>query len=387
MGKNKHMSNFKILMLTSWYPDNTNPYEGIFVKEQAKALSAVCDLTLVHVKIDYNAFRPFFSYKLKTNDEAPFKEMRLSVYRSFPVYNQLNFFALTVWQLYKRLKTESFDAIHCQVSYPAGIVGMILAGMMKIPLIITEHFGGFTGLFRSKMHRYLIMKAMKKAAAVTTVSHASAHIIGEHIKRKIDVIPNMINIAQFRLHKRERKGGKIVVGFLGGLNTNVKGLDILLEATAKLKNPDLFLKIGGDGILLESYQKRANALGIDEQCEFLGIIHPNERQTFYEGIDFFVLPSRRESFGIVLLEALACGKPVLASRCGGPEDIVHAENGLLVEPENVEALSSGLQKMVIQLDSFRPHELRTDVQVKFGSDAFVKRVLSAYTKVIHKENV
>jgi glycogen(starch) synthase len=121
-----------------------------------------------------------------------------------------------------------------------------------------------------------------------------------------------------------------------------KGFDILIQAFAKVtgKHPEVDLIIAGDGEELNRCKSLALQLGLNQKVFFLGAV---DHQTVVELLlqcEIFVLPSRREPFGLVILEAMAAGKPVVATRVGGvPEIVSHLENGLLVEPDSPEELS------------------------------------------------
>ena len=118
------------------------------------------------------------------------------------------------------------------------------------------------------------------------------------------------------------------IGFLGGLGNNNKGLDLLINALSRLEKNTYKMHIGGNGLLKEKYMRLAELSGVDQSCVFYGEIPRDKIAGFYSNLDLFVLPSRYETFGIVLIEAMACGIPVIATRCGGPEEIVSKGTGL-----------------------------------------------------------
>ncbi len=374
------MNKKKILILTGWYPEADKPYAGIFIKKQARALSSVYDITLVHLKIDYQRFAPFFSYRFNALEGEGFPAYRLTVARSFPVYNQFNFFAAAVFQLYRRFNREAFDMIHCHVSYPAGVAGMYVSKWLNVPYAITEHTGGFVGLFRSKAHKILVLKALNRADGVATVSQASREIMSAYIRKEIQIISNMIDISEFDMASNSASG--IHIGFMGGLNTDVKGLDILLKAFARIEGSNIRLHIAGGGTLTETYKKLAEELQISDRCLFYGTLAPEQTAAFYNRLDLFVLSSRRESFGVVLLEAMASGLPVVATRCGGPEEIVTPETGLLVPAEQVEALAAGIRQMIRNYKTYDRGQIRELVDRRFGVTAFLNRMQPFYSRIM-----
>jgi glycosyltransferase involved in cell wall biosynthesis len=128
-----------------------------------------------------------------------------------------------------------------------------------------------------------------------------------------------------------------------------KGVDLLLRAAQPLLAADraLRLVIAGDGPLRAELESQASALGIGEQTRFLGTTPPMGIVTLLHGCEIFVLPSREESFGLVVIEAMACAKPVVATAVGGvPEIVEHEKTGILVKPDDPEALTEGLRRLL-----------------------------------------
>jgi glycosyltransferase involved in cell wall biosynthesis len=98
--------------------------------------------------------------------------------------------------------------------------------------------------------------------------------------------------------------------------------------------------------------------------------------------DFFVLPSLHETFGIVVGEAMACGKPVIATRCGGPEFIVSAESGIIVQPGDITGLREAMHLFITQPNRFDPEVIRESVKSRFGVEVFLARISKVYEEII-----
>ncbi len=373
-----------ILVIASWYPKDKTDFSGIFIKEQIEILSKKFRLVVVNPIVDYKSFNPFGKPKINRSLENGVEVIRIEIKRSFPIYNQWNFLRIVQKVIHEEIIDEKIDLIHAHVSYPGGVIAMMLARKLRIPYMITEHYGGFVGLFRSKIHKFLIIRALNNAYLITTVSNYSAKIIKNFTSTPIEIIPNVIDIFKFDLKQTKENHKRIVAGFLGGLDTQVKGLDILLNALIHLKNENLKVIIGGSGKLLPYYMELAKKLNVEDKCEFLGLIPAEKRYEFFKDLDFFILPSRHESFGLVLLEAMASGIPVLATRCGGPEEIVEENTGFLVEKENSESLAKGIQKMIKNLSKFNPIEIRNRVNQRFGKEVFMQKMVEVYNSVLDR---
>jgi glycosyltransferase involved in cell wall biosynthesis len=141
------------------------------------------------------------------------------------------------------------------------------------------------------------------------------------------------------------------------------------------------LRLGGGGPLEPNLRRLAEKLGVSGQVNFLGVLSRDQILAEMSDCEAFVLPSHFETFGVVLIEALALGRPVIATRCGGPEFIVHAGNGLLVEPGDVDRLAAALSEMRANTQRYVPEELRRDVTERFGPDQVAKRLADIYQEI------
>ena len=305
--------------------------------------------------------------------------------RFLPVVNQLKYLLCTYRFISGYiLKTNKVDIIHSHLSYPAGFLGTIIQKTKGIPNIITEHTW-IDKYFRSPIHRICVLYTLKNCRHIIAVSNALKLEIKEYTKNSITVIPNVVNADIFKSINVKNKTDGINPGILGGYNTNVKGLDILLESVSLIKERDITLHIGGDGILLDHYKKIAGDLGVYNKCRFYGEVSPEKRADFYSRLDFFVLPSRKETFGVALIEAMACGLPVISTKCGGPEDIVTPSSGIIISPENVRELAEAISCMSENLQSYDKAAIRNYVKGKFGQAVFLQKITDLYYMISGKK--
>ena len=106
-----------------------------------------------------------------------------------------------------------------------------------------------------------------------------------------------------------------------------------------------------------------------------------------QNCSFFVLTSNYETFGIVIIEALSCGKPVVSTKCVGPEEIINDTNGLLVEKENVKSLSKGLVYMYKNINNYNSKQIRENCVNLYGEKSFILQINKAYKKVLQRRNI
>ncbi len=369
----------KILFLTPWYPNKSNPDYGIFIRNQALALTEMHEVQVVFSTIDYSSFG-FCSFKTTESIYGRIKEYRLFIKRSLPVYNQLNYFFITTWYTMKVARQFKPELIHGSISYPGGFWAWLIAFLSRRPFVMTEHTRVIHN-FRSPVHRWLSVFSMKRASAILTVSTRMANEITSIIGKPCHVVPNIIVFDNFKDVVPAPPRNVPQIGFLGGLDRPIKGLDILLKGIALIKK-DFILHIGGSGKLLGEYKKLAAELGIADRCIFYGTIHHWEVPEFMSQLNFFVSASRFESFGMVILEAVACGLPVVATRCGGPDDFITDENGILVPTENSKKLMEAFEWMMGHYALFDPSKLKKYVAERFSPSVIAQKINAIYVSVL-----
>jgi len=364
----------RILVLTPWYPDQTNPNHGIFVRDQAIALSQHHEVMVIVSKIDYTSFG-VFSFTKSTPETNGVKEIHLTVKRSLPIFNQINFFLITIWQSLKVARAFSPDVIHGNIGYPGAFWSWWVSKKLRRPFIITEHTR-ITNNFRSYFHRLLTVKYLRMANAIISVSQHLADEIQRQVGVKPVVIPNIINVDKFSISPGP-PASPVHIGFLGGMNTNVKGLDILLKAVAKIEKPYV-LHIGGAGTLLEKYKVLASELGIGDRCIFYGFVPNTDVPAFMRKLHFLVSASRYETFGMVMVEAMACGLPVVAADSGSSADFINSANGILVPANNPEELRVAVVKMMDNYQAYNAEAIRKFVEVNYSARNFLDRIEKVY---------
>lgn len=366
----------KIFFFTPWYPDQQSPNSGIFIRSQAVALAKEHDVVVVSSKVEYRD--PAVTEV--TVAESVFegvREFRIVMPRSIPFFNQVKYLMLSISRASEIGQKFRPDIIHASIGYPGAFVGWRLSKKLKVPFVFTEHTRPLNN-FRSAFHKRLTLEGMKRATAIMVVSKALAKEMHALMGREMVVIPNIVEVQRF---EEVFPSNEITtqIGFVGGMNTNVKGLDVLLSACAALPFP-FVLHIAGSGVLMDQYRKQASDLAISEYCKFYGFVQPGEIADFYARLHFLVCASRFETFNVSLVEAMACGMPVVSTRCGGPEDFVNDANGILCEKENVESLRLSIERMAQSRASYSAMAIKK-FAASFGPERIAARLLTCYKDV------
>ena len=150
---------------------------------------------------------------------------------------------------------------------------------------------------------------------------------------------------------------------------------VLIKAFAEVeKNNNCHLTIMGDGSQLNTLKGMANELGVADKITFYGRYKRNEFAEKLKESDAFVLVSRDETFGIVYVEAMAAGLPVIASRCGGPEDFVNEDNGLLVDIEDIDGLAVAMQTMIDTIGNYDRKKISQYCKEHFSAEEISKQI-------------
>ena len=238
------------------------------------------------------------------------------------------------------------DVIHTHL-FDADLVGTLVARVCGVRCCSTIHSATF---FEARRHRWRYRCLALLVSRFFPVSQSLSDVLVQRCRvpaARVRVIRNGIDMTRFA--PSPARDGAVtrgpIIGTLARLIPS-KGIRILLDAMPHLlqKYPEALLLVGGGGEEQEALERQARALGIPDRVVFVGPVQ--DPRDFYRRLDLFVLPSLDEAFGLVVLEAMAMGLPVIGTRVGGvPEVLTHGVNGWLVEPGDSAVLAAGLRTL------------------------------------------
>lgn len=370
------------MFLSSWYPSEENPVAGIFVKEHAKAVALYNDVTVISL-YDGSRFQKSL-YEVSENIEEGIKTIRLK-HKISPIPKTSYF--IYIWSIlsyFRKMIKQGYrpDIIHAHV-YTAGVTAVILGSLYKIPVVITEHYTNIATHSLKLREKINLRFAMNKAQIILPVSQDLEEAIKSYrVKNRFRVVPNVVNTDMFYFSKsfdiQDNKKRILSVCIL----TPRKGISYLLKSLSQLKQKrqDFVLDIVGDGPNRKEYEDLTKNLGLDEIVKFHG--RQPEVVTFMRSCDFFVLPSLYENFGVVYIEAIACGKPVIATNAGGPKEFVNKEVGILVLPKDVTALTEAIDYMLDHYQDYSSKKISQYAKENFGYEAVGEKVTSIYKNIM-----
>ena len=377
-----------IMFIPSWYSNVRNKVHGSFFKEQALELQKAG----VKVTVAYNEVWPLTMLGkiheekgLKYNVEYGLKTYRYKNYNYIPK-NPLMFkvFNKRMEKLYKEIvkKEGAIDIIHAQSSLWGGISAAYIAEKYNIPLVITEHSSVERGPYVKKSYIPFICDSYKKAQKVITVGNGLKNEIESLSGRQdIEVIGNLVDLSKFTIKKRI-KNEKFIFFSLAFLEGE-KGFDTLIKSFAKkFKDKEAVLYIGGDGSQRSWLEALTVENGVKDQIIFLGALSRDDVSKWMNKCDCFVLPSRYETFGVVYIEALASGRPVIGALNGGAEDIINNLNGYLIPIDDIDILAEKMIEVYDNIESYDEEEIRIDCLKRFSPKVIVNKIISVYKEVL-----
>lgn len=300
------------------------------------------DLTLLSSYQEKHSFKKYFFSSLQ-RDINPFLDLWC-------------FFKLVVF-----LHEHRFDIVHTHTS-KAGILGRWAAWLSGVPHIIhTPHghvFYGYFNEFVTKVFLWveqLTVPITDKIICLTELGKKEHLKYGVGREDKLKVIHSGVDMNVFQsleqtLFSDVDVDKKIIVGVVARLEP-VKGIDVLIDAVPLILNNSKNVEfwIVGDGTEKNNLKEKVSKIGLEDKVLFYG--HRDDVQALISEMDIFVLPSRNEGMGRVIVEAMALGKPVVASKVGGVPDLVeHDVNGMLVPSEDPEALSKKILDLIVHKD-------------------------------------
>jgi glycosyltransferase involved in cell wall biosynthesis len=284
-----------------------------------------------------------------------------------------------------------FEVIHAHFTYPDGWVGAHLARRYDVPLVITEHASWQGWAPTSPIVRRQALWALSRSRFHVSVGSALRHEIAglADDAEKLRVIPCGVDGGVFGLPPAGTVHHPAQLLFVGAVRP-VKGLDVLLRALRRLAEqgrPERLVVVGDPYFrtYARAYQaarELAAELGVADRVDFVGGKNQQEVARYMQQSAAVVLPSRRETLGMVLVEALACGTPVVATRCGGPADIVAEEVGRLVPPEDPAALAAAIADVVDRRDSYCPARLRRHALERFAWERVAEQYRDLYVQAL-----
>lgn len=371
----------KILFVARGYPKSENNMLGLFERDQALAMKNL-GYDVAYAVLDMRSIRRNrkLGYVHYCDKGLPVFEMNLPL-GNLPLQWIAASEKIAIKGLFKHIQSVWGlpDVVHAHFYKIAVGIWDFFQGE-HIPVVVTEHASAVANGSLSKKAKRLLKRTYKNVDTVISVSNPLAELISKSYDIQPIVIPNMVvldnSMTSEKKHARFR--------FASSANlVHRKGIDILLDAFSQVvqKNKNIELVIYGDGPERKNLERQIKELNLVDYVILYGRYERAILSKEYAKADVFVLPSRKETFGVVYIEAMYCGLPVIATRCGGPEDFVTDDVGILVHNEDCFALADAMFHVIETINDYDREHISEYVYRMFAPEQVALRIEDVYRHV------
>jgi glycosyltransferase involved in cell wall biosynthesis len=373
------MARPQVLFVTEHYPTPDQPATAVFVREHARAAALHADVTVIHLRRERGRTVPSVE---RGDGEPPVWRVR---YRRFGPPLSYIAFLVGALRALRSARRDGFrpDVIHAH-SHLSALPALVIGLLNRKPVVYTEHWSAFlpdNPAELSQPMRRLARAVLARSDLVLPVSDAMRRALAALAPTaRFRIVPNVVDEDAFHTAEREGHGPParlLTAGLLG--ENGAKGVDFLLSAVALVRSErDLRLDVVGDGPRRAEYEDLARTLGVADIVQFHGFLLKPELGELMRQADLFVLASRFENNPCVVMEAMACGLPVVATRVGGLPELIRPDNGLLAEPFDPESIAAKITEALDGLGRFDRASIARGAVERFGREHVGTELRRAY---------
>lgn len=400
----------KVLVISDLYPDNVNPVKGVFVHNQLNQL-ADCGVNIIVISpVPWSPYilslvRKSWGKYSKVDKTSDMGRIQVEYPRYlrppglwFYPYSGITCYLgirKTIERIYQRFP---FDVLYTNALIPSGYSGCLLARKLDVPSVcyVGESDLSHSNLSKSFSERmgYVILNSTR----LVSVSKCEKDRIIEiaNPKRPIEVIYRGTDIEVFKclninfeLKRRlSLPDDSLVITFVGWLIKR-KGVSDLLKAFSTIASrfPEAYLMVVGEGPERSNLDALSKNIGVEKRVIFTGLVKNEDMKSYYSITDVMAFPSYAEGLPNAVVEAVACGKPVVATNVGGiPEVIIPGVNGFLTAVGDVEMLSSNIIRILTDttLRKRMGEESRRIAEVSFDAKKCATKLIDLFKQVIEE---
>lgn len=407
-----------LFVVSSWYPTRQRPSQGIFVQEQHRAFAAL--FSEWHTTIaSWNADTCLSLRSMPSWPRQIIRHWRRAPHALPSVLGNLYEGQSDILRVSHRLggtkilalqvkstveaqflqARETFgpvDVIHAHAIWPGGLAAYHLAKEYGIPLVITEHTSPFPipwFLDKSGHLREDFVRAYRQAHVVTVPSTPHMAALQKSGVADVTVLPNMVDERFFQPGNDLDDGVFRFLSIAVDLADPRKNIKTLLEAFFCMveRQPEsqrrrLFLHLGGDASKAGDMVSWTRSHNLHKQVLWLGPLSRERVRDELQRCHCLVVPSLAESFGMTCAEAISCGRPVIATRCGGPEDVIAPPVGIVVDDGKRGTLQEALFTMSQSGRQYRSEDIRAYFLQRFSSQVVLSQLEKIYKRCLEDPN-
>jgi len=382
-----------VLFLPKWYPNKFDPLDGNFVENHARAINKYAKIAIIFVHSDPELQLPF-----QLEESRPFGYPEIRVY-----FKKANFGLSGINKIvnvFRYIKAQWMAYGHYQRKYPpvnlchlhilrrTAPLALYLKFVHRIPYLITEHWSGYhreSGAYRGWLMKLAGKIAVKYAEKVTTVTEGLKNSMLRHgLKNDYVIIPNSVNTSVFKPNPipSPKKTKRLI--HISNLSQTPKNMPQIIRTLEDLCREGLefeFVLIG-DGEDRKKIMEQIKASPLSERTLYKGELSMKKVAKELADSDLLILFSQYENQPCVILEALACGVPVVSSAVGGIPQILNREGGILVEKGDLLGFKGAIRSFLKGKNHFSSSQLRKHAKQHFGEEVVGKAFLKEYLEII-----
>ncbi len=380
----------KVLFLPKWYPDKYDKQFGVFLQKHAKAVSLYAKVAVLYVTPDP---------ELKDKDFEVVETTENGILEVIVYYNKSNAssnFTRKFTNLRRYLKgnrigmkiiKEKFgtpDINHVNILSRPGAIALKMKWFKGIPYVITEQWTGYgSNKFAKKsgLEKYISRLIGKNAKAILTVSNSlKGHMERHGFRNRFVIIRNIIESIDTKGLEKPNDGKvrMLNISDLDDEKKNVSGIiNTFTKVAANNKNIELHIIGGGDDEPMLRELAKSTGLN-DTQIFMYGRKFNDFVYELMPKMDFYITNSNFETFSVATAEALVNGKPVIVTRCGGPEEFVEEEVGLVIDKSNDEQLEEAMRYMIENYGNYAPEALSEYAKNRFSYEKVGQHFMEIY---------
>lgn len=383
-----------IAVISHAYPTETDPSRAVFIQEEARIVSTFSNLRVFIPSVYATPLNAQYHRNLQLVEEnfpvSSFKYLSIP-FRRLPFITEHSLSR----KLLKQLQKHSVDIVHLHALFPVGIASKALKSA-GYRVVITIHGGDwYSNLDRTNLMKRIhdSIQFADKIVAVGKLLSIDVQNRFPDIAHKVINIPHGIDTNYFKppesknLTKKELGWNNEYIHLLSVGNLyQVKGLHYLVKAFAKLPDRRKLLLHLVTPRAHQNAKKMVELIikkhHLEQNITFYPSMTHKEIVKYYQAADLYISPSIKEGFGLAVAEAAACGTPVLATKSGGPEEIVTPDIGQLIPTKNTEKLTTGIQNMITNLSDYSPIKLNRFINSKFSLSQKKIRLEELYKTIL-----
>lgn len=381
-----------VLIISRGYPTHKYPGNGIFEFDQARAL-AKAGQKVIYAAVDLRSLRRWRKWGMEHFMKDGIEVYAINIPLGRLPHNVIRCVGrLGLRVLYRVIHREhgAPEVIHAHFLSMAEIALTLKTKLKATKFVMTEHWSLLNGKYSTlpswvKDYAYHIYDQYDR---VICVSPMLANSIKTLFKIKnVVVVPNMIDplfLSGARISHNTFEF--IFIGAIDARKCPLECIQAFYDAFHEnnfttTSGQQIHLRLIGEGALFQECQERIRELKVEKNICMMGQMTRDKIAEILRASDCFVLPSKLETFGVVYIEAMACGLPVIATRCGGPESFVNDMNGILIQKDNHLQLINAMRTMQKNINNYDSGKIMLNVRHDFAPDIVTNTIVQMYSEI------